>query len=96
MYFRDVIGLHDVKQHLINSVRQGHVPHARIFYGPEGVGKLPLAIAYARYLNCSNRGEEDACGECPSCHKFDKWAHPDLHFVFPVVKSKVRDRKSVV
>ncbi|NLX66528.1 MAG: DNA polymerase III subunit [Bacteroidales bacterium] len=91
MYFRDVIGLHDVKQHLINSVRQGHVPHARIFYGPEGVGKLPLAIAYARYLNCSNRGDEDACGECPSCHKFDKWAHPDLHFVFPVVKSKVSD-----
>lgn len=92
MYFRDVIGLHDVKEHLINSVRQGLVPHARIFYGPEGVGKLPLAIAYARYLNCSNRGEDDACGECPSCHKFDKLAHPDLHFVFPVVKSKVSDQ----
>lgn len=92
MYFRDVIGLHDVKTHLIDSVRQGFIPHARIFYGPEGVGKLPLAIAYARYLNCSNRGAEDACGECPSCHKFDKLAHPDLHFVFPVVKSKVSDQ----
>ncbi|MEL7600804.1 MAG: DNA polymerase III subunit delta' [Proteiniphilum sp.] len=91
MYFSDVIGLHDVKQHLIHSVQQGLVPHARIFYGPEGVGKLPLAIAYARYLNCANRGAEDACGECPSCHKFDKLAHPDLHFVFPVVKSKVSD-----
>ena len=91
MYFNDVIGLHDVKQHLIHSVRQGLVPHARIFYGPEGVGKLPLAIAYARYLNCAHRGEQDACGKCPSCHKFDKLAHPDLHFVFPVVKSKVSD-----
>lgn len=91
MYFRDVIGLHDVKQHLIDSVQRGVVPHARIFYGPEGVGKLPLAIAYARYLNCSRRGPHDACGECPSCHKFDKLAHPDLHFVFPVVKSKVSD-----
>ncbi|HBG59135.1 MAG TPA: DNA polymerase III subunit delta, partial [Porphyromonadaceae bacterium] len=74
MYFNDVIGLHDVKQHLIHSVRQGLVPHARIFYGPEGVGKLPLAIAYARYLNCAHRGEQDACGKCPSCHKFDKLA----------------------
>lgn len=92
MFFRDIIGLHDVKEHLINSVQQGLIPHARIFYGPEGVGKLPLAIAYARYLNCSNRGEDDACGECPSCHKFDKLAHPDLHFVFPVVKSKVSDQ----
>ncbi|NMB05500.1 MAG: DNA polymerase III subunit delta, partial [Bacteroidales bacterium] len=46
MYFRDVIGLQDVKRHLIESVQQGFIPHARIFYGPEGVGKLPLAIAY--------------------------------------------------
>jgi DNA polymerase-3 subunit delta' len=91
MYFSDVIGLHDVKKHLIHSVQQGLVPHARIFHGPEGVGKLPLAIAYARYLNCAHRGAEDACGDCPSCHKFDKLAHPDLHFVFPVVKSKVSD-----
>ena len=91
MYFRNVIGLNDVKQHLIDSVHRGFVPHARMFYGPEGVGKLPLAIAYARYLNCSKRGIKDACGECPSCHKFDKLAHPDLHFVFPVVKSKVSD-----
>lgn len=91
MYFRDVIGLQDVKRHLIESVQSGFMPHARIFYGPEGVGKLPLAIAYARYLNCSNRGSDDACGKCPSCHKFDKLAHPDLHFVFPVVKSKVSD-----
>lgn len=91
MYFRDVIGLHDVKRHLIDSVQRGFIPHARMFYGPEGVGKLPLAIAYARYLNCENRGTEDSCGKCPSCHKFDKLAHPDLHFVFPVVKSKVCD-----
>lgn len=80
-----------MKRQLIDSVQRGFIPHARIFYGPEGVGKLPLAIAYARYLNCSNRGVDDACGECPSCHKFDKLAHPDLHFVYPVVKSKVSD-----
>lgn len=91
MYFRDVIGQGDVKRHLIDSAQRGIVPHARLFYGREGVGKLPLAIAYARYLNCSHRGAEDACGACPSCHKFDKLAHPDLHFVYPVVKSKVSD-----
>ncbi|MDO5524021.1 MAG: DNA polymerase III subunit delta [Bacteroidia bacterium] len=91
MYFRDVIGLIDVKERLIDSVKRGLVPHARIFSGQEGVGKLPLAIAYARYLNCSDRGEDDACGRCPSCQKFDKLIHPDLHFVFPVVKSKTSD-----
>lgn len=91
MYFQDIIGLHDVKKHLIDSVQNGFVPHARLFYGTEGMGKLPLAIAYARYLNCENRQAEDACGVCPSCHKFDKLMHPDLHFVFPVVKSKISD-----
>lgn len=91
MYFRDIIGLHDVKKHLITSTQRGFVPHARIFHGPEGVGKLPLAIAFARYLNCENRQADDACGKCPSCSKFDKLAHPDLHFVFPVIKSKVSD-----
>ena len=91
MYFQDIIGLHDVKQHLIDTVQRGLVPHARMFYGKEGVGQLPLAIAYARYLNCDHRGATDSCGECPSCHKFNKLAHPDLHFVFPVVKSKVCD-----
>lgn len=91
MYFSDVIGLNDLKQHLIESLRKGSVPHARIIYGPEGVGKLPLAIAYARYINCANPGEEDSCGKCPSCLKYDKLAHPDLHFVFPVVKSGLSD-----
>lgn len=91
MYFSDIIGLNNIKQHLVDSVSRGNVPHARIFQGPAGVGKLPLAIAYARYLICENRGENDSCGVCPSCHKIDKLAHPDLHFVFPVIKSKVSD-----
>ena len=51
MYFRDVIGHSDIKQHLTESVRRGKVPHATMLYGPEGVGKLPLSLAYARYLN---------------------------------------------
>ena len=88
MYFRDIIGLTDIKKHLIESVQKGYVPHARIFYGSEGVGKLPLAIAYARYLNCTNPTNEDSCGVCASCSKFDKLAHPDLHFAFPMVQKR--------
>ena len=88
MYFRDIIGQSDIKKHLIDSVHKGYVPHARMFYGAEGIGKLPLAIAYARYLNCTNQGKTDACGKCPSCSKFDKLAHPDLHFAFPMVQKR--------
>lgn len=88
MYFRDIIGLTDIKKHLIESVQKGYVPHARIIYGAEGIGKLPIAIAYARYLNCTNPTATDACGECSSCAKFDTLAHPDLHFAFPMVQKK--------
>lgn len=85
MLFADIIGQKEVKQRLIHSVQEGFVPHAQLFCGPEGAGKLPLAIAYSRYLNCTNRSATDACGVCPSCVKFNKLSHPDLHFVFPIV-----------
>ena len=88
MFFKDVIGQEEAKQRLIREVRDGKIPHARLFCGGEGIGKLPLVIAYARYLSCEHRGETDACGTCPSCVKFNKLAHPDLHFVFPVIKKK--------
>lgn len=94
MYFKDIVGLTDIKEHLIDSVQKGFIPHARMLYGAEGVGKLPLAIAYARYLNCLHPGKEDSCGRCSSCLKFDKLAHPDLHFAFPIVQKRA-ERKMV-
>ncbi len=86
MYFSDLIGQQDIKNRLIQTVKENRIPHAQLLRGPEGVGKLGLAIAYACYICCENRGETDACGTCPSCVKYNKLAHPDLHFVFPVIK----------
>ena len=88
MLFKDVIGQEEAKQRLIAEVKEGRIPHAQLICGPEGTGKLPLAMAYARYICCENRGEQDACGICPTCVKFNKLIHPDLHFVFPVIKKK--------
>ena len=87
MQFKDVIGQQAIKNRLVEGVLENRVSHAQLFGGPEGVGKLAMAIAYAQYVNCKNRTETDSCGECPSCKKFKKLIHPDLHFVFPVVKT---------
>ena len=84
--FKDVIGQEHIKRHLIRSVQEGRVPHAQLFVGVSGVGKLQMALAYAQYVNCANRGEHDACGVCPSCRKYATLEHPDLHFVFPIEK----------
>ena len=89
MLFSDIIGQHDTKKQLIRTVTEQRIPHAQLFRGPEGVGKLALAIAYAQYICCENRSATDSCGTCPSCVKFRKLAHPDLHFVFPTIKPAV-------
>ena len=91
MQFKDIIGQEGVKAQLRASVREGRVPHAQLFAGPSGVGKLQLALAYAQYLNCPNRNEEDSCGVCPTCLQYKKLQHPDLHFAFPIVKSDQGD-----
>ncbi|HCC51899.1 MAG TPA: DNA polymerase III subunit delta, partial [Porphyromonadaceae bacterium] len=88
MFFKDVIGQDELKLQLTDSVRKGVVPHARLFCGEEGNGGFQLALAYARYLNCTDRGEQDACGTCSSCLKYNELAHPDLHFVFPMISNK--------
>jgi DNA polymerase-3 subunit delta' len=86
MRFADIIGQESLKRHLVESVDKGRISHAQLFSGAAGVGTLPLAIAYAQYLNCTNRHDGDSCGECPSCRQIAEAAHPDLHFVFPVNK----------
>lgn len=86
MLFSQIIGQQDIKQRLIRTVTEQRIPHAQLFRGSEGVGKLGLAIAYAQYICCENRSEKDSCGVCPACVKYKKLAHPDLHFVFPVIK----------
>jgi DNA polymerase-3 subunit delta' len=88
MQFKDIVGQQDVKQRLIKSVTDDRIPHAQLFIGHEGTGKLALAIAYAQYIACQDKKADDSCGVCPACHKFQKLIHPDLHFVFPVNEKK--------
>jgi DNA polymerase-3 subunit delta' len=92
MLFKDVIGQEQVKADLVGEVREERVPHAQLFAGPPGIGKLPLALAYAQYLLCTDRQGGDACGHCRSCSMVNKLAHPDLHFIFPTFKKVLSDQ----
>ena len=88
MNFSLIPGQAEIKAKLIRSVSEERVSHAQLFAGAEGCGSMALALAYARYISCENRTEFDSCGVCKSCVKYEKLIHPDLHFVFPVIKSK--------
>ncbi len=87
MLFKEIIGQREVKQKLLSLVKNDRTPHAMMLFGPGGTGKLPLAIAMAQYLACTNRQENDSCGVCSSCIKFGKLVHPDLHFAVPVMRT---------
>ena len=84
MRFQDIHGLDEVKDRLVKSVRKDQIAHAFLLSGEPGCLNLPLALAFATYLNCENKQESDSCGQCPSCLKNSKYVHPDLNFVFPV------------
>jgi len=80
-----------VKQHLVRLLFENKLPHALMFCGPKGAGKLPLALAFAQMLLCQHPTDDGACGSCSDCHMTSLWAHPDLHFSFPVYKAKSTD-----
>ena len=88
MQFSEILGQEHIKSHLTKSADSGRIPHAQLFVGPEGSGTLPMAIAYAQYLICSNQNAENS-GSNEACNiKFQKTSHPDLHFIYPTVSTE--------
>ncbi|HKC12776.1 MAG TPA: DNA polymerase III subunit delta', partial [Vicinamibacteria bacterium] len=63
MAFARIIGHDHVKQLLSRALRQGRLPPALLFAGPEGIGKKALALVAGRALVCS-RQDGDSCGVC--------------------------------
>ncbi|MCR5198534.1 MAG: DNA polymerase III subunit delta' [Prevotella sp.] len=82
MRFSDIVEQQQLKDHLQNALRTGHISHACLFSGDEGMGKKMFARTFARTLLCENRQERDgmieACGVCPSCMMTEAGTHPDL------------------
>lgn len=96
MQFDDVIGQHTVKQQLKQMLTENRMPHALLFAGNEGCGKLPMALALAKRLLCQNpTAENNACGSCSNCLMVEKLVHPDLHFIFPTIKTKGQNTPAV-
>ncbi|MFN3951627.1 MAG: ATP-binding protein [Thermaurantimonas sp.] len=80
-----------VHNHLRETVSNGQVGHAQIFYGREGSEVLPTAIAFVKYIFCKNKLQDDACNTCQDCRQIDSMNHPDfkIYFPLPFVKGKI-------
>lgn len=77
MTFNEVIGQEDIKQRLLQMHSEGRMPHAIMLCGPQGCGKMALAMAFACHLLDTSPSQNAMLA---------KMEHPDLHFTFPTIK----------
>ena len=82
MKFSEVIGQHEISKRMMQMVADEKVPHALMLCGPAGCGKLAVALAMASYL----LGDRDESANANAAAMLAKFQHPDLHFVYPVIR----------
>lgn len=84
--WKDIVGHKENIARLRGMLREGRLPHALLFTGPEGVGKRRVAQALAAALLCERA--DGPCGACPSCQALLRDSHPDYHLVEPEARGK--------
>lgn len=86
MRFEQILGQAEAKHSVQEALQHERLPHALLLTGPDGVGKLAFATAIAQRVNCAAPTPEgDSCGKCLHCLKIQKVAHPDVHFILPII-----------
>lgn len=94
MQFKDILAQDFIIGQLKNNIDRNRIAHAQLLEGKNGYGLFPITISYLQYLNCKNRVDGDSCAVCASCQKISKLEHPDIHFIFPVNRSKTAENIS--
>ena len=78
MGFESIIGQKEVQERLMQMVSEDRLPHALMLCGPQGAGKMAIAMAFACRLLDDGRASSKAM--------LEKLEHPDLHFTYPTIK----------
>ena len=89
MDFKSTIGQDSVKDYLIEAVENDRLPHAMLFLGSSGFGPLAMALSLAQYIMCEQKVGKDSCGVCSNCKKSAKLIHPDIHYTYPTIGTKM-------
>lgn len=82
------------KKILLNSLNSDRLASTYLFYGPDGVGKWPMALAFTSLINCEKPVKDDsglvidACSECHNCRQIQNYTFPEIHFAVPIPPHK--------
>jgi DNA polymerase-3 subunit delta' len=99
MLFSELVGQQDdnlpknqegIKEYFNKSIKDKNISHGYIFEGAKGIGKLNMAIFFAKSLLCKDYKDEP-CNVCSSCIKVKSMNHPDLHIISSEEKSIKRE-----
>ena len=96
--FEKIIAQNRAKKILSEQIKNNKIPHAYIFMGEEGTGKMLTAIEFAKILNCTinDYANTDAgpCNHCLSCEHIDKGSFPDLHIINFEKQDEIAEKES--
>ena len=86
MFMKRVAGHDKVIKRIERLFAAGRLPHALLFYGPEGVGKEVAGLEIGKALMC--KSDEKPCNACDSCRLYNNFENPDFFYIFPIEKPK--------
>jgi len=92
-YFGRLFGNVDTKNRIGRTLEEGNLPHAFLIGGPDGSGKLTLALEIAAALNCERRNDKSAplpCHSCNSCRRIYEGGFVDVKLL------SLREGKSTI
>lgn len=80
----------DTKQRLQAFYQSGRFPHALLFYGEQGEGKILHAQYAAMLLLCSQTIQNNPCMTCDDCDKILRKQHPDVLYPLEMSQGKYK------
>lgn len=78
--FEEIIGHEPIIGHLKKELKNQEISHAYLFEGIDGIGKKKTAMAFAKALLCTGKGEKP-CKKCRACIQVDHGHYPDIQLV---------------
>ncbi len=79
--------LEEAWREFVQRLNSSRLAHACLLAGPQGLGKLELAMQMAVTMLCQQQ-EHQACGVCRSCQLFASGAHPDFRLLTFEINTK--------
>lgn len=91
-YFSGLFGNEGIKRRLGGAIRGNVLSHAHLISGPDGSGKMTLALEISAALNCENRHNNKnlPCHTCNSCRRIFEGSFTDVKIL-----SKPTDKATI-